>query len=50
MANVHVTLNPRLLRYAKQKVSSGAYGSKSELINEALRRVMEEDILYNLQI
>jgi putative addiction module CopG family antidote len=50
MANVHITINPLLLNYTKQKVETGSFGSKSELINEALRRMMEQDILYNLQV
>ncbi len=50
MANVHITLNPLLLEYTSKKVKSGGYSSKSEIINEALRQMMEKDLYLNLQI
>jgi len=50
MSNVHVTLHPAVLEYTQNKVSTMAYGSKSEVINEALRRMMQDDIVHSLHV
>jgi antitoxin ParD1/3/4 len=38
-----ITLPPEMARMIREKVSSGAYGSNSEVIREALRGWLERD-------
>jgi antitoxin ParD1/3/4 len=38
-----ITLPPEMARVIREKVSSGAYGSNSEVIREALRGWLERD-------
>ena len=38
-----ITLPPEMARMIREKVSSGAYGSNSEVIREALRAWLERD-------
>ena len=38
-----ITLPPEMARMIREKVSSGAYGSNSEVIREALRSWLERD-------
>jgi len=38
-----ITLPPEMARMIRERVSSGAYGSNSEVIREALREWLERD-------
>ena len=40
---MHVSLTPTLEKIVKQKVKSGLYNNASEVIRDALRRMIEED-------
>lgn len=39
-----IALGPELADYARKKVESGEFGSTSEVIRDALRRVQERDL------
>jgi antitoxin ParD1/3/4 len=41
--NTSITLGEDLAEYARRKVESGAFGSTSEVIRDALRRAAERD-------
>ena len=38
-----ITLPPEMANFIRQKVSSGLYGSNSEIIREAMRGMMERE-------
>lgn len=38
-----IVLGDELIEYARRKVASGAFGSTSEVVRDALRRVAERD-------
>jgi len=40
---MNVNLTPELERLVQEKVRSGMYGSPSEVVREALRRMVEQD-------
>lgn len=41
--NTSIALGPELAEYARKKVESGAFGSTSEVIRDALRLAKERD-------
>lgn len=42
--NTSIALGTALADYARSKVESGAFGSTSEVIRDALRRAVERDV------
>lgn len=50
MSNVHVSINPSLLSYVQDLIDSGDFNSKSEVFNQALRLMRDQDVLYNLKV
>jgi antitoxin ParD1/3/4 len=40
---IHINLSPEMESYIKAKVSSGFYGSATEVIRDAIRRMQAED-------
>jgi len=42
--NISIELTPDLLRYLKSKEESGTYISRSEIVRDALRRMMRDDV------
>jgi len=46
---MNISLNPQLENFIDQKVKSGFYNSASEVIREALRLLMEREILFQQQ-
>lgn len=50
MSNIHISLNPQLLEFVENLVSLGGYGTRSEVINQALRQMQEDNILHKLQL
>ena len=40
---MHVNLSPEMERYIKDKVSSGFYGSATEVIRDAIRRMQADE-------
>jgi antitoxin ParD1/3/4 len=42
---MNVSLNPELERYVREKVESGLYSSASEVIREALRLLLDQELL-----
>lgn len=42
--NTSIALGEDLAEYARQKVASGAFGSTSEVIRDALRRAADRDL------
>lgn len=47
---MNVSLNPQLEHFIDQKIKSGFYNSASEVIREALRLLMEREILFQQQV
>ena len=50
MANVHVSLNPKVELYLENLLAGGSYTSKSEVINEALREMEKRDLTYQTRL
>lgn len=50
MSNIHVSINSQLLDYIEQLQASGAYSTKSEVINQALRVLQERDTVYQMRL
>jgi putative addiction module CopG family antidote len=50
MSNIHISLNPQLLEFVENLVSLGGYGTRSEVINQALRQMQEDSVLLKLQL
>ncbi len=42
--NTSITLGDELADYARRKVASGAFGSTSEVVRDALRRAADRDM------
>lgn len=47
---MNVSLTPALEDYVNRKVSSGRYGSASEVVREALRLLEERDLVREAQL
>ena len=47
---MNISLTPHLEKLVKSKVTSGAYGSASEVIREALRLLEEQDHIRALRL
>lgn len=43
MMTIHINLSPEMESYIKAKVSSGLYGSATEVIRDAIRRMLADD-------
>ena len=48
--NMYVSLPEELAKFVKDKVSTGRYGSSSEVVREALRLMEQEDQLRSLKL
>ena len=46
---MHLDLNPEMERLLHQKVNTGRYSSESEVVNEALRLLEEQDRFLDLR-
>ena len=42
--NISIELTEEMLKYLDEKESSGVYKSRSEIVRDALRRMMQEDL------
>lgn len=47
---MNVSLNSQLEKFINQKVKSGFYNSSSEVVREALRLLMEREMLFQQQV
>jgi antitoxin ParD1/3/4 len=47
---MNVSLNSQLEHFIDQKIKSGFYNSASEVIREALRLLMEKEMLFQQQV
>ena len=48
--NISVEITGNLLEYLDKKVKGGLYKSRSEVVREAIRRMIQEDLREQLEI
>ena len=47
---MNISLNPNLEKFVHQKIEEGYYNSASEVVRDALRLLIEKEILFKQQV